>query len=290
MHQSGFVSIIGKPNAGKSTLLNALIGEKMAIATHKAQTTRHRIKGILNADNYQIIFSDTPGIIKPSYAMQEKMMGAVSSALEDADVVLVVVDINEKNEVDLVKEAQKIKVPIAVILNKVDNSNQEKLEKAVNKWQELLKPKAIIPISATKNFNLNAVLAFILQNIPEHPGYYDKEELSDRHLRFFVSEIIREKIFLNYHEEVPYSTEVFITQYKEEDTIHRIHAEIITERESQKVILLGSGGLMLKKIGTQARKEIETFVGQKVFLELFIKVVPDWRSQEKYLKSLGYEQ
>jgi GTP-binding protein Era len=289
-HKAGFISIIGKPNAGKSTLMNALVGEKISIITPKAQTTRHRILGIVNEPDYQIVFSDTPGVIKPVYGLQESMMSFVNSSLVDADIVLFVTDINEKyDESDVVEKLQKINSPIAVIINKIDKSAEEYVKAKIEHWQELLQPKAIFAVSALKDHNVQAVMQFILDELPEHPAYYDKDTLTDRSERFFVSEILREKIFKLYEKEIPYSTEVIITAFKEEPKITRISAEIIVERDSQKNILIGTGGSMLKKVGTYARKDIEEFLQQKVFLEIFVKVVPDWRNRKNYLKSYGYE-
>lgn len=290
-HKAGFVSIVGKPNAGKSTLMNALVGEKMAIITPKAQTTRHRILGIYNEDDLQIVFSDTPGVIKPRYGLQESMMSAVDGSLEDADLILFVTDINERqDETDVLDKLKHTKSPIAVIVNKVDTSRQEYIVKKINYWQELLKPQVIIPVSALEKFNVEAVMNFVVDNLPEHPPYYDKEELSDKSVRFFVSEIIREKIFMFYSEEIPYSTEVIITSYKEEAKIIHIQAEIIVERESQKNILIGKGGASLKRVGTKARTDIEAFVGKQVFLQTFVKVVEDWRNNPNYLKGFGYDR
>jgi GTP-binding protein Era len=289
-HKAGFVSIIGKPNVGKSTLMNALIGEKLSIITPKAQTTRHRILGIVNEEAYQIVFSDTPGIIKPKYGLQDSMMNFVNGALSDADLILFVTDINEgHDENDVLEKIINTTIPMVVLINKIDNSTQGEVEEKTAYWQEKLNPKHIFAISALHGYNLEGILPLILDNIPEHPPYYDKEDLTDRNQRFFVSEIIREKIFNNYQKEIPYSTEVVITVFKEEEKITRISAEIIVERDSQKNILIGKGGSMLKKVGTEARKDIEKFLDQKVFLETFVKVLPDWRSKKNYLKSFGYE-
>lgn len=289
-HKAGFVSIIGKPNVGKSTLMNALIGEKLSIITPKAQTTRHRILGIVNEDNYQVVFSDTPGIIKPKYSLQDSMMNFVNGALSDADLILFVTDINEQHdENDVLEKIINTNIPLIVLINKIDNSTQAEVDEKTSYWQEKLNPKHIFAISALHGYNLEGILPLILDHIPEHPPYYDKEDLTDRNQRFFVSEIIREKIFTNYQKEIPYSTEVVITAFKEEEKITRISAEIIVERDSQKNILIGKGGSMLKKTGTEARKDIEKFLDQKVFLETFVKVLPDWRSKKNYLKSFGYE-
>ncbi|WP_207429086.1 GTPase Era [Pedobacter sp. SYSU D00535] len=289
-HKAGFVSIVGKPNAGKSTLMNALVGEKMSIITPKAQTTRHRILGIVNEEDYQIVFSDTPGVIKPNYALQESMMGAVNDSLVDADVILLVTDINERHdEYDVIEKLKSTLSPVAVIINKIDKSTQEAVEAKIAFWKEALNPKAVFAISALKEYNTRAVMEFILENLPEHPAYYEKDTLTDRNERFFVSEIIREKIFKLYEKEIPYSTEVIITSFKEMDNINRISAEIIVERDSQKNILIGKSGEMMKKVGTYARKDIEEFLQKKIFLELFVKVIPDWRSKKNYLKRFGYE-
>jgi GTP-binding protein Era len=289
-HKAGFVSIIGKPNVGKSTLMNALVGEKLSIITPKAQTTRHRILGIVNEEEYQIVFSDTPGIIKPRYGLQDAMMSSVRGALTDADLILFVTDINEEHdENDVLEKIINTTIPMVVLINKIDNSTQEQVEEKTAYWQEKLNPKHIFAISALHKYNLDGILEMVLEFLPEHPPYFDKEDLTDRTQKFFVSEIIREKIFNNYQKEIPYSTEVIIKSFKEEENITRISAEIIVERDSQKNILIGKGGSMLKKVGTEARKDIEKFLDQKVFLETFVKVLPDWRSKKNYLKSFGYE-
>lgn len=289
-HKAGFVSIVGKPNAGKSTLMNALVGEKMSIITPKAQTTRHRILGIVNDDEYQIIFSDTPGVIKPKYGLQENMMEVVDEALVDADIILLVTDINERyDEADVIEKLKGSLSPLAVIINKIDTSSQENVLARIEYWNQQLNPKAVFAVSALHNHNIVAVMDFILENLPVHPPYYEKDALTDRTERFFVSEMIREKIFTLYQKEIPYSTEVIITAFKEDDKIDRISAEIIVERESQKNILIGKGGEMLKKVGTYARRDIEEFLQKKIFLELFVKVIPDWRNRKNYLKQFGYE-
>lgn len=289
-HKAGFVSIVGKPNAGKSTLLNALVGEKMAIVTPKAQTTRHRILGIVNEEDYQIVFSDTPGVIKPAYALQEAMMSQVEGSLVDADIVLFVTDIMEQHdENDVIEKLQKSDAIKAVLVNKIDLSNQENVSAKLDYWQQLLQPKAVFALSAQHKYNVDTIMKFILENLPEHPAYYDKEELSDRSERFFASEMIREKVFLYYRKEIPYSTEVIVDQFKEEENIIRVSAEIIVERDSQKNILIGKNGLSIKKVGVEARQDMEKFFGKKIFLELFVKVVADWRKKENYLKKFGYE-
>lgn len=289
-HKAGFVSIIGKPNVGKSTLMNALVGEKLSIITPKAQTTRHRILGIVNEENYQIVFSDTPGIIIPRYGLQDSMMSSVKGALTDADLILFVTDINEQHdENDVLEKISNTTIPLIVLINKIDNAAQEQVDEKIAHWQEKLNPKHIFAISALHQYNLEGIMTTVLEFLPEHDPFYDKEDLTDRNQRFFVSEIIREKIFTNYQKEIPYSTEVIITSFKEEEKITRISAEIIVERDSQKNILIGKGGTMLKKVGTESRKDIEKFLDQKVFLETFVKVIPDWRSKKNYLKSFGYE-
>ncbi|MCC2600048.1 GTPase Era [Sphingobacterium sp. FBM7-1] len=289
-HKAGFVSIIGKPNAGKSTLMNALVGEKMSIITPKAQTTRHRIMGIVNDDDHQIIFSDTPGVITPNYSLQESMMNFVQGSLIDADVILFVTDIHEKfDESDVVEKLRKTSSPIAVLINKIDKSSEEEVRSKIAFWQEKLNPDAIFAISALLNHGVTGIMEYIKEKLPIHPPYYEKDELTDKSMRFFVSEMIREKIFKLYDKEIPYSTEIVVTSYKEEDTITRIAAEIIVERDSQKNILIGKSGSMIKKVGTYARQDIEAFIDGKVFLELFVKVIPDWRRKKNYLKKFGYE-
>ncbi|MDB5011968.1 MAG: GTP-binding protein Era-like-protein [Daejeonella sp.] len=289
-HKAGFVSLIGKPNVGKSTLMNALVGEKLSIITPKAQTTRHRILGIVNETDYQIVFSDTPGVIKPVYGMQESMMSFVNTSLVDADIILFVTDINEKyDEADVLEKLAKSTSPIAVIVNKIDKSSEDLVKAKIDYWQETLKPQAIFAVSALHDHNVPAVMQFIMDNLPEHPAYYDKDTLTDKTERFFVSEIIREKIFRLYEKEIPYSTEVIITSFKDEPKIIRISSEIIVERDSQKNIIIGTSGEMLKKVGTYARKDMEEFLQKKVFLEMFVKVIPDWRNRKNYLQRFGYE-
>ena len=289
-HKAGFVSLIGKPNVGKSTLMNALVGEKLSIVTSKAQTTRHRILGIVNEPDYQIVFSDTPGVIKPVYGMQESMMSFVNGSIVDADILLFVTDINEKyDEGDVLEKLSDITSPIAVIINKIDKSNEEVVKEKIEYWKETLKPQAVFAVSALHDHNVPAVMQFIMDNLPEHPAYYDKDTLTTKDERFFVSEIIREKIFKLYEKEIPYSTEVIITAFKDEPNIVRISSEIIVERDSQKNIIIGKAGEMLKKVGTYARKDMEEFLQKKVFLEMFVKVIPDWRNRKNYLKRFGYE-
>ena len=289
-HKAGFVSIIGKPNAGKSTLMNSLVGEKMSIITPKAQTTRHRIIGIVNDEDHQIVFSDTPGVIKPNYSLQESMMSFVQGSLIDADLILFVTDINEKcDEEDVLEKLQNTNSPIAVLINKIDKSNEEEVRAKMEFWKEKLNPHAIFAISALHDYGVTGIMDYIKASIPEHAAYYEKDELTDKSMRFFTSEMIREKIFKLYDKEIPYSTEVIVTSFKEEPKITKIAAEIIVERDSQKNIIIGTGGAMIKKVGTYARQDIEEFIGKKVFLELFVKVIPDWRSKKNYLKRFGYE-
>ncbi|QEC77268.1 GTPase Era [Mucilaginibacter ginsenosidivorax] len=289
-HQAGFVSIIGKPNAGKSTLMNALVGEKMSIITPKAQTTRHRILGIVNDDNYQIVFSDTPGVIKPHYALHESMMHQVDGSIVDADLILLVTDIYEEfDETDVLKKLEGSLAPIAVLINKIDQSDEETVKKKVEFWQEKLNPKAIFAISALLGHNIKAIMDFVIGNLPEHPAYYEKDQLTDRNDRFFASEMIRAQLLKQYKKEIPYSAEVIVTAFVEGEKLHRISAEIIVERDSQKNIIIGQGGSMLKIVGTYARRDMEEFFQKKVFLEMFVKVIPDWRSKKNYLKKFGYE-
>ncbi|MDR2283452.1 MAG: GTPase Era [Sphingobacterium sp.] len=289
-HKAGFVSIIGKPNAGKSTLMNALVGEKMSIITPKAQTTRHRIMGIVNDEDHQIIFSDTPGVIVPKYTLQESMMNFVEGSLIDADIILFVTDIHEKyDESDVLDKLRKTSSPVAVLINKIDKSSEEEVKEKMEFWKEKLNPEAIFAMSALLGYNVPPILTYIKDKLPIHPPYYEKDELTDKSMRFFVSEIIREKIFKLYDKEIPYSTEVVVTSYKEEPKITRIAAEIIVERDSQKNILIGKAGAMIKKVGTYARQDIEEFIDGKVFLELFVKVIPDWRSKKNHLKRFGYD-
>jgi GTPase len=290
-HKSGFVNIVGKPNVGKSTLMNNFLGQDLSIVTPKAQTTRHRIRGILNGDDYQVVFSDTPGIMKPVYKLHERMLHAVDETLTDADVVLYVTEVRDlKIEPDLKFKLQGLLIPLFVIINKVDESNQESLEKVVEHWQQELNPKEIIPISALHNFNIDTLLKKILDVLPPGPPYFDKDEdVSDRNVRFFTAEIIREQILRLYQKEIPYSVEVTIPSYKESETIDRITAIVYCARESQKAILLGHQGKAIKKLGIESRKKIELFVGKQVHLDLTIKVLDDWRNNESALRSFGYE-
>lgn len=289
-HKSGFVNIIGNPNVGKSTIMNQMVGEKLSIITPKAQTTRHRILGIVNSDDYQIVYSDTPGILKPSYKLQEKMMRFVGSAFEDADIFLYVTDVVEKMDKNqqYIDKLLQTKVPILLLINKIDLSNQEELEVLVEKWEKILPRAEVIPVSATNNFNLEQVFRRILELLPEGPAFYPKDSLTDKTERFFVSEIIREKILYNYRKEIPYSVEVEIEEFKETEELLRIAATINVIRPSQKGIIIGHKGQALKKTGTEARKDIEQFFGKKVFIELFVKVSKDWRDKESNLKDFGY--
>jgi GTPase len=289
-HKSGFVNIIGNPNVGKSTLMNVFLGEKLSIVTSKAQTTRHRILGILNTDDYQIVFSDTPGILKPHYKMQEAMMGVVRTAIEDADILLYVTDVvetTEKNE-DYIARVNNSNVPAILVINKIDLCKHEELPLLIETWTALMPKAVIVPISAIQKFNVSSVFNTILSMLPEGPAYYDKDALTDKSERFFVSEIIREKIFVQYKKEIPYSVEVLVELFQEEENIIRIKAVIVVSRDSQKGIIIGKGGLALKKTGTRARQDMEKFFGKKVFLEIFVKVEKDWRDSDRLLKQFGY--
>ncbi|MDQ6757225.1 MAG: GTPase Era [Bacteroidota bacterium] len=287
--KSGFVNIFGKPNAGKSTLLNALVGEKLAIVSPKVQTTRHRIKGILNTDDYQIIFSDTPGIIEPKYKLHEKMMQAVKGGLEDADVALLIVDVKEQpEESNEIFTSLRLKIPAIVILNKIDSVNENVIDKAKEFFQQQTYCKQIAVISALKKKGIEELIKSILDFLPEGEPFYEDDNLSDLPTKFFVSELIREKIFYLYQDEIPYHAAVLVTEFKEKHTLVKIGADIILQRETQKGIVLGEGGKMIKELGTKARKDIEQFLGRKVFLELFVKVRPKWRDNELQLKEYGY--
>jgi len=289
-HKSGFVNIVGSPNVGKSTLMNKLVGEKLSIVTSKAQTTRHRILGIVNDENYQIVFSDTPGVVNAAYKLHESMMDYVNTSIKDADVLIFITDTreNDMNHKETLERIQKLRVPVLCLINKIDLSDQERVMERIAFWQEKLPSALIYAVSALHGFNIDHVWEKILELVPENPAYYDKEELSDRPMRFFVSEIIREKIFLFCEKEVPYSCQVEVEEYLEEENITRIRALIIVERDSQKGIIIGKGGDMLKRIGREARKEIEKFIDHKVFLETFVKVDKDWRSTDSKLKKYGY--
>lgn len=289
-HKSGFVNILGNPNAGKSTLMNAAIGEKLSIITAKAQTTRHRIMGIANGDDYQIVYSDTPGIVNPHYKLHESMMGFVHSALKDADVFLLVTDIGEdfKNQ-DILDKVEESGIPTIIVINKIDLSDQQTVEQKIKFWKDKFESAEIIPVSALLKFNIEKVIDSILEKLPDSPPYFPKDELSDKTMRFFASEIIREKIFENYQKEIPYACEVVVESYKEEVHIDKISATIFVERESQKGIVIGHKGSALKKVGTESRIDIEDFVQKKVFLELHVKVNKDWRNNDTFLKRFGYE-
>jgi GTPase len=291
-HKAGFVNIVGKPNVGKSTLMNVLVGERLSIISSKAQTTRHRILGIMNDDNYQIVFSDTPGMLKPKYELHKSMMSFVNMSLEDADVIVFVTDLFENDEEieDVIEKINKSGVPVLLVINKIDLNKEDELDKVTAYWTERIKHELVIPISAAENFNIQKVLDEILARLPEHAPFYDKEELTDRPERFFASEIIREKIFTNYKKEIPYSTEVAIVDFFEEDKIIRIRAEIYVERSSQKGIIIGDKGSALKRVGTQAREELERFFGKKVFLETHVKVEENWRKNKNKLRRFGYDQ
>lgn len=290
-HKAGFVNIVGNPNVGKSTLMNDLVGERVSIITAKAQTTRHRIMGIVNAPEYQIVFSDTPGVLSPKYKLQESMLGYSEGALVDADILLYVTDVIEdptKNEAFL-KKVAKEKVPILLVINKIDLlKGQSDLEQIVMRWKVLLPNAEIYPTSAKEHFNVTNLMSRIVELLPDSPPYFGKDALTDKPARFFVTEIIREKILLNYDKEVPYSTEVIVEKFDETDNSIHIMAVIYVERDSQKGIIIGRGGTMLKRIGVDARKDIETFFGKRVFLEMFVKVEPNWRNRENKLRSFGY--
>lgn len=287
--KSGFVSIVGKPNVGKSSLMNKLMGENLSIITAKAQTTRHRIMGILNGADYQIVYSDTPGILEPKYSLHEAMMNYVKVSLEDADVILLVVELNDKYEDDLFERFQKIATPIVLLINKVDLAKGSQADDKIQYWKQYLSNvKEIIPVSAKSGLNVNRILDVVKAYIPDHPPFFPQDEFTDRTERFFASEIIREKIFLNYEEEIPYSCEVAINSFKDEENILRVSAEIFVERDSQKGIVIGKAGSSLKKVGMEARKDMEAFFGKKVFLETHVKVADNWRKQRNRLRQFGY--
>ena len=290
MHKAGFVNIVGNPNVGKSTLMNQLVGERISIATFKAKTTRHRIMGIVNTDDMQIVFSDTPGVLKPNYKMQEMMLAFSESALADADVLLYVTDVveNPEKNMEFLEKVQKMNIPVLLLINKIDQSNQKDLGNIVMKWHSLLPNAEILPISAKNKFGVDMLLKRIKELLPESPAYFDKDQLTDKPARFFVSEIIREKILLYYDKEIPYSVEVKVESFKEGEKSINIRAIIFVERDSQKGIIIGHQGVALKKVGSESRKALEKFFGKKVFLETFVKVDKDWRSSEKELDSFGY--
>ena len=291
MHKAGFVNIVGNPNVGKSTLMNLLVGERISIATFKAQTTRHRIMGILNTDDMQIVFSDTPGVLKPNYKLQESMLNFSESALVDADVLLYVTDTIEqpdKNQ-EFMEKVRRLDVPVLLLINKIDLSNQKDLVKLVDQWHEMLPKAEIVPVSAKARFNVDAVMKRIRELIPDSPPYFGKDQLTDKPARFFVTEIIREKILLYYDKEIPYAVEVVVEQFKEEAKSIHINAVIYVERDSQKGIIIGKQGKALKKVATEARKTLEHFFQKTIYLETFVKVDKDWRSSDKELKNFGYQ-
>lgn len=289
-HKAGYVNIIGKPNVGKSTLMNAMVGEKLSIITARAQTTRHRIQGILNTPDYQVIFSDTPGILDPSYKLQESMLKAARSALVDADVLIYMIEMGEKPDPEnsFLQKVAKAKVPILLVINKIDLSNQEKVEASMKEWAEFLPKAEMIPISALKKFNVDYIFKRILEHLPESPPYFAKDALTDKSERFFAGEMIREKILMHYKQEIPYAVEVEIEAFKEDVKLIRISALIYVERESQKGILIGNAGKALKRVGRESRLDMEDFFQKKVFLELRVKVKKEWRNNERFIKNFGY--
>ena len=290
MHKAGFVNIVGNPNVGKSTLMNQLVGEKLSIATFKAQTTRHRIMGIVNTDDSQIVFSDTPGVLKPNYKMQEMMLQFSESALADADVLLYVTDVveNPEKNMDFLEKVAKMTIPVILLINKIDESDQSKLVELVEKWHGLLSDAEILPISAKNKFGTDILMKRVRELLPESPAFFDKDQLTDKPARFFVSEIIREKILRYYDKEIPYSVEVVVERFKEDDRQIHINAVIYVERSSQKGIIIGHQGMALKKMSTEARKSLERFFDKKIFLETFVKVDKDWRNSQKELNNFGY--
>jgi len=290
MHKAGFVNIVGNPNVGKSTLMNQLVGEKLSIATFKAQTTRHRIMGIVNTDDSQIVFSDTPGVLKPNYKMQEMMLQFSESALADADVLLYVTDVveNPEKNMDFLEKVAKMTIPVILLINKIDESDQSKLVELVEKWHGLLPDAEILPISAKNKFGTDILMKRVRELLPESPAFFDKDQLTDKPARFFVSEIIREKILRYYDKEIPYSVEVVVERFKEDDRQIHINAVIYVERSSQKGIIIGHQGMALKKMSTEARKSLERFFDKKIFLETFVKVDKDWRNSQKDLNNFGY--
>ena len=288
-HRAGFVNLIGNPNVGKSTLMNQLVGEKLSIITAKAQTTRHRIKGIVDGDHYQIIYSDLPGILTPSYKMQEMMMKFVTQSLQDADVILYLVECGETHyDADIMQQLQKIDIPIILVINKIDRCTSEQVAESEMFWKKILPQAESVVISALQSQNIDQLLAKITEKLPVHEPYFPKDQLTDRPMRFFVSEIIREKILLNYKKEIPYSVEVVVDEYKESDDMVRIMATLYVERETQKAIVIGKGGQAIKKLGIDARAELEDFIGQHVFLDLSVKVLKDWRNNESIINRFGY--
>lgn len=291
MHKSGFVNIVGNPNVGKSTLMNLLVGEKVSIITSKAQTTRHRILGIVNTEDYQIVYSDTPGVLRPNYKLQESMLNFSESALGDADVLLYMTDVIESPDknADFIRKVQKVDSPVLLLINKIDKTNQADLIKLVENWKQVLPQAEIIPLSALSKFNIDSIKKRILELLPESPPYFEKDALTDRPARFFVTEIIREKILLYYQKEVPYAVEVVVEEFKEEADIINIRVLIIVERDTQKGIIIGNKGAALKKVGTMARKDIEKFFEKKIFLQMFVKVEKDWRDRDNILRNYGYK-
>ena len=291
MHKSGFVNIIGNPNVGKSTLMNSLVGEKLSIITSKAQTTRHRILGLVNGEDFQLVLSDTPGVIKPSYDLQSSMMDFVKSAVDDADIIVYMIEVGESSlkDEDLYNKIKSSTLPLLLVINKIDLSNQNELEEQVDKWKNKLPNAEIFPISALEKFQVESLLKRIIELLPESPPYFPKDQLTDKPERFFVNEIIREKILLNYKKEIPYSVEILTEEFKEDDKIIRIRSTIMVERDSQKGIIIGHKGSALKKIGIQARKDLETFFGKQIHIELFVKVNKNWRSNQNQLKRFGYK-
>jgi len=289
-HQAGFVNIIGKPNVGKSTLINALTGEKISIITPKAQTTRQRVIGIVNQENYQIVFSDTPGILEPHYKLQEAMMKEVEGAFEDADILLYLVEAGEStDQQEIADKIRNTGIPVIVVINKIDLTDQPTLETKIREWQQVFPEADIIPVSALRRANLQSVFRSILAKLPESPPYYDKDEITDKSVRYFIAEKIREKILIYYKKEVPYSVEIAVEQFKEREDIIHIVAWIFVARESQKAIILGHQGVAIKRVGTKARQDLEEWLGKKIYLELSVKVVKDWRNNEKELRKFGYD-
>ena len=291
-HKAGFVNIIGNPNVGKSTLMNALVGERLSIITSKAQTTRHRILGIVNGDDFQIIFSDTPGIIKPAYELQESMMNFVKSAFEDADILIYMVEVGEKELKDesFFQKIKNSKVPVLLLLNKIDRSSQEEVEEKMSFWKEKVPNAIVYPISALENFNVQTVMDHIIDVLPESPAFYPKDQLTDKPERFFVNETIREKILMHYKKEIPYAVEIDTEDFFEDEKIIKIRSVIMVERDTQKGIIIGHKGSALKRVGTEARKDLEKFFGKKIFLELYVKVNKNWRSNKNQLKRFGYKE
>ena len=290
MHKSGFVNIIGNPNVGKSTLMNALVGERLSIITSKAQTTRHRIMGIVNGEDFQIVYTDTPGIVNPHYKLHVQMMGFVHSALEDADLFLLVTEIGEtfKNQ-EVLSKIIRSETPVILVINKIDLSDQQTIRDKMAYWHNQIPRAVIVPASATERFNIDTIFDHILDLLPENPPYFPKDELTDRSMRFFVSEIIREKLLLYYQKEIPYSCEVAVESYEEKEGVDNIGAVIYVERESQKAILIGHKGMSIKKVGIESRKDIEEFTGKKCFLNIYIKVMKDWRNNDRALRQFGYQ-